>query len=152
VLALRRAAIVLVVVAAACSHGPAPRRAVEPQVIVAPPGLPAAQVAVELARTAAEQSRGLMYRDHLEPGHGMLFLFDQPHHLTFWMHNTYIPLDLIFIGADHRVVGVVENAEPLTDAPRGVDGDSQFVLEVPAGWAAAHRIAPGAPVRFVGVD
>jgi uncharacterized membrane protein (UPF0127 family) len=93
-----------------------------------------------------------MFRERLEAGQGMLFLFEAPHPITFWMRNTYIPLDMIFIGADRRVVGVVERAEPLTDDMRSVQGDSQYVLEVPGGWAAEHRIAPGTRTEFVNVD
>jgi len=109
------------------------------------------RVAVELARTNAERTRGLMYRRALDAGQGMLFLFPAPDRLKFWMRNTYIPLDMIFLGADRRVVYVEENAEPLTDAPRGPDEPSQFVLEVPGGWARTHGIEPGVAAQFVGV-
>jgi uncharacterized membrane protein (UPF0127 family) len=110
------------------------------------------RVRVELAVTADEQRRGLMERQRLEPGWGMLFLNQRPRQLTFWMHNTYIPLDMIFITAERRVLGVVERAEPLTDDPRSVPGDSQYVLEVPGGFAADHRIGPGTRVSFVDID
>ena len=125
---------------------------VGPRVELRPEGRPLTVVQVELARTPQEQQKGLMYRERLDDGRGMLFLFDHPHGLSFWMHNTYIPLDMIFIGADRRVVGVVENATPLTDEPRAVEGISQFVLEVPGGFSAAHRIGPGTPAKFVDVD
>jgi uncharacterized membrane protein (UPF0127 family) len=68
------------------------------------------------------------------------------------MRNTYIPLDMIFISTDKRVVGVVERAEPLTDDPRSVEGESQYVLEVPGGFAVENRIGPGTVVRFVDVE
>ena len=93
-----------------------------------------------------------MYREKLEPGRGMLFIFDHPQHLEFWMHNTYIPLDMIFIGADKRVVGVIEKAAPLTNDPRGVEGNSLYVLEVPGGYATAHRIGPGIQVELAAID
>ncbi len=110
-------------------------------------------VKVEIARSDPERQRGLMFRQHLEPGRGMIFLFEYPQHLMFWMKNTYIPLDMIFIGADRRVVYVEENAEPLTLQNRGpADEDSQFVLEVPGGWARAHGVERGVPVRFVNVE
>jgi uncharacterized membrane protein (UPF0127 family) len=110
------------------------------------------RVQVELARTPQEHSRGLMYREHLPDGQGMLFLFDKATHQVFWMRNTYVSLDMIFITADKTVLGVAERAEPLTDDQRFVEGDSQYVLEVPGGFAAAHRIARGARVTFVDVD
>jgi uncharacterized protein len=109
-------------------------------------------VKVELARSDPERMKGLMFRQSLDSGRGMLFLFERPDHLKFWMKNTYIPLDMIFIGADRRIVGIEENAEPLTLSPRGPDGESQFVLEVPGGWTRAHGVEPGQDVRFVGVD
>jgi uncharacterized membrane protein (UPF0127 family) len=141
------------VAAASCSHAapPAPRE-LRPEIVLSPAGAEAARVRVEVARGAQEQARGLMYRDHLEPGWGMVFINTAPRHLTFWMHNTYIPLDMIFIGADKRVVGVVENAEPLTDDARSVDGESQYVLEMPGGWSARHRVGPGTPVSFVDIE
>jgi uncharacterized membrane protein (UPF0127 family) len=109
-------------------------------------------VKVELARSDPERQRGLMFRQSLEGGRGMLFLFEQAEHLKFWMKNTYIPLDIIFIGADRRIVGIEESCEPLTLTPRGPDEDSQFVLEVPGGWTRAHGVEQGQNVRFVGVD
>jgi len=146
-------AMMLVVAASGCSHAAPPeaRAPVEPEVVLSPEGRPPVRVRVEVARSEAETQRGLMFRDKLEAGRGMLFLFPQPRHMVFWMHNTYIPLDMIFITTAHRVLGVVESATPLTDDPRGVEGDSQFVLEVPGGWAAKNGVGPGTPARFVGL-
>jgi uncharacterized protein len=124
----------------------------EPTVVFRPAGAPEARVIVEVARTEADRQRGLMERESLKPGYGMLFIFEAPQPLTFWMYKTYISLDMIFLGADHKVVGIVEKAEPLTKDSRGVPGLSQYVVEVPAGWSASHRIAPGTPAQFVHVD
>jgi uncharacterized membrane protein (UPF0127 family) len=68
------------------------------------------------------------------------------------MRNTLIPLDMLFISGDHRVAGVVENAEPQTDTLRQVDRPSQFVLEVNAGFAVAHGITIGTPVEFRDIE
>ena len=103
---------------------------------------------VELARTEPERNRGLMYRPSLAPDAGMLFLFEQPGRLTFWMKNTLIPLDMIFIGSDRRVLGVVENAEPQTLTARRVDGQSQYVLEINGGFCAKLGVKPGSEVDF----
>lgn len=89
-----------------------------------------------------------MYRTSLQPDTGMLFVFERQTQQTFWMRNTRIPLDMIFIGRDHRVVGVVESATPNTDTPRNVPGASQFVLEVPGGFARERGIGPGTRVRW----
>jgi uncharacterized membrane protein (UPF0127 family) len=112
----------------------------------------AARVVVELAKSEPERTRGLMHRTSLAAGHGMLFLFERPSRLKFWMKNTYIPLDMIFIDEQRRVVAVEENAEPLTLEPRGPDRDAQFVLEVPGGWARENGVEPGTAVEFVDVD
>jgi uncharacterized membrane protein (UPF0127 family) len=123
-----------------------------PTVVLDPDGGEPVRVHVELARTDDEKQRGLMYRSRLDPDGGMLFLFDRETHQVFWMRNTYVPLDMIFISKDRRVVGVVEHAEPLTDTPRSVEGLSQYVLEVEGGFAAQHRIGGGTRVQFVDVD
>src|SRR5205085_1115655 len=77
-------------------------------------------VKVEIARTEAEQSRGLMFRTDLPRDRGMLFIFEVPDEHAFWMHNTLIPLDMIFLGEDRAVVGIVSNAAPHTDTLRSV--------------------------------
>ncbi len=69
----------------------------------------------------------------------------------FWMRNTLISLDMIFIGKDRRVIGVVENTEPMTDTSRRVGKPSLYVLEVNAGFAAQHGIRAGTPVQFKNV-
>lgn len=106
---------------------------------------------VELARTESEREQGLMYREHMDADAGMLFIFERAAPLTFWMKNTFIPLDMIFIGADRHIVGVVENAEPRTLSARRVDGISEYVLEINGGLSAKLGIHPGAAVDFSGV-
>jgi uncharacterized membrane protein (UPF0127 family) len=68
------------------------------------------------------------------------------------MRNTYLPLDMIFIESDLRVLGVVENAEPMTDTSRSVPGQSQYVLEVNAGFAREHGIEAGAQLEVEGFE
>ena len=123
-----------------------------PMVVLRPEARPEVRVRVELARTGQEQARGLMFREHLDADAGMLFLYEAEGTRTFWMRNTLIPLDMIFISGDLRVAGVVENAEPQTDTPRQVDRPSQFVLEVNGGFAAAHGITAGTPVEFRNIE
>jgi uncharacterized membrane protein (UPF0127 family) len=116
--------------------------------VVAVPGAAGRMVPfhVEVARTPPEREQGLMYRDRLAPDAGMLFVFERSAPLTFWMKNTFIPLDMIFIGADRRIVGIVENAEPRTLTSRRVPGDSKYVLEVNGGLCATLGIRAGAEV------
>ncbi len=108
-------------------------------------------VAVEIANTPESRSLGLMYRKELPAEAGMLFIFDAPEHLTFWMKNTELPLDMIFIGDDRHVVGIVKSAVPFTTTSRGVDGTSRYVLEVNAGFSDRHGVAGGDLVTFDGV-
>ena len=98
---------------------------------------------VELALNDAERSRGLMYREKLGPYDGMLFDFYQDAPVSFWMKNTLIPLDMLFIDHAGVVVGIVENATPLTLSPRGVKIPSRFVLEVNGGWCARKGVQAG---------
>jgi uncharacterized membrane protein (UPF0127 family) len=109
-------------------------------------------VQVEVAATASSRERGLMWRKELSDGTGMLFIFPREQPLSFWMRNTLIPLDMLFIGKDLRVTGVVENAEPLTMSPRGVGGVSLYVLEVPGGWSARAGVKAGGKVELEGAD
>lgn len=123
-----------------------------PLVTLMPAGRDAVSVRVEVAKTPAERQRGLMFRQQMDEDAGMIFLFEQPQQLAFWMHNTFIPLDMIFIRSDMTVLGVVENAEPQTDDSRQVPGVSQYVLETNAGFARKHGIAAGNLVKFEGIE
>jgi uncharacterized protein len=106
---------------------------------------------VEVALTPEEHARGLMYRTRLATDAGMIFVFDEPRIERFWMKNTLIPLDMIFIGADRHIVGVVENAAPETEDERKVGAPSQYVLEIGGGLSAQLGIHAGEPVDFQGV-
>jgi uncharacterized membrane protein (UPF0127 family) len=114
---------------------------------------PSGEVAVnvEVVATEAKIERGLMYRQAMALDAGMLFMMGREYTWSFWMRNTLIPLDMLFIGKDKTVVGIVENAEPKTETLRKVDGPSLYVLEVNAGWSKQHQVAAGAKVRFENV-
>lgn len=107
-------------------------------------------VQVELADTPEKRERGLMFRKELADGHGMLFLFDEEAEHSFWMKDTLIPLDLIFVDTAGRVTGIVARARPLTLEPR-IGGPSRVVLEVPGGWAAANGVKVGDRMRIEGI-
>lgn len=108
-------------------------------------------VQVEVARTPQERARGLMFRKDLPQDQGMLFIFDETEEHSFWMRNTLIALDMIFLSEDRTVEGVVANATPRTDVARTVGRPSRYVVEVSGGEAAAHAIAPRTRATFVGV-
>lgn len=148
-----RASVILVLFVAACrSAAPAAAKdAPPPSVTLKTPAGTTHEVRVELALTPEEQQRGLMFREQLPSGDGMLFVFEDDRVRTFWMKNTLIPLDMIFIARGGRVVGVVHEAVPRTEDPRRVLEKSRYVLEVPGGWARAKGIGPGTTVRFENV-
>lgn len=150
---------VLVVALAACSNGakkredastvtsePPPTTEMSKVIIETPAG--PQTVNVEVVYTEPKIERGLMYREHLAPDAGMLFFMGTEYDWAFYMRNTLIPLDMIFITKDMTVAGIVENAEPKTETLRQVHKPSLYVLEVNGGWAKAHQAAAGAKVRF----
>ena len=112
------------------------------------------RVRLELALTDREKALGLMYRDSLPADAGMLFLFSADQPLPFWMKNTFIPLDLVWLDASGRVVDVRADVQPCREDPcpsYSPTAPARTVLEVNAGFAAAHGIRPGAALRFAGV-
>ena len=103
---------------------------------------------VEIADNEADRAKGLMYRKELPEGRGMLFDFQHDQDVSFWMENTYIPLDMIFIRGDGRILRIAENTEPLSTRLIGSGGAVRGVLEVIGGTARKLGIAPGDRVAF----
>jgi uncharacterized protein len=99
--------------------------------------------AVEMASTPEEQAKGLMFRRQLPEGQGMLFDFHKEQPTSFWMKNTYIPLDMIFIRGDGRILRIAENTVPLSETLVPSGGPVRAVLEVIGGTAKQLGIAPG---------
>jgi uncharacterized membrane protein (UPF0127 family) len=98
---------------------------------------------VELALTPPDQERGLMFRKTMAPDAGMLFVFDVVEPQAFWMKNTLIPLDMIFIRTDGTIANIVENAPPQTLDARTSDGPAKAVLELNGGITRFLSIRPG---------
>ena len=98
---------------------------------------------VEVMRTDPEREKGLMYRRFMPADRGMLFDFKKVEPVMMWMKNTYIPLDMVFIGPDGRVVSTAENAEPLSERIIPSGGAVLGVLEVNAGTLAKIAVKPG---------
>ena len=133
----------LLVVAGACDRGPR-------VAIVDPNGSTLATVKIEIADTPQKQETGLMYRDKLASDAGMLFVFPAPSNQVFWMKNTRIPLDMLFADSQRRVIGIVANAEPYSEARLSVPGDSQYVLEVNGGFCQQRGVKAGDRLDFLG--
>jgi uncharacterized membrane protein (UPF0127 family) len=120
---------------------PAQAASIQPLEIVTKSGV---QVfSVEMATTEEEKTTGLMYRKELADGKGMLFDFSPEQQVSMWMKNTYIPLDMIFIRADGRILRIAENTEPLSTKIISSGGLAKGVLEVIAGTAQKYGIQPG---------
>jgi uncharacterized protein len=107
---------------------------------------------VEIAANEEQRARGLMYRKDLPEGRGMLFDFKREQDVGFWMKNTYIPLDMIFIRADGTIRRIAANTEPLSERSVPAGGPVRYVLEVIGGTAGKLGIEPGdkvtgAPLR-----
>jgi len=103
---------------------------------------------VEVASTQEQQARGLMFRTEMGKDEGMIFPYDPPRVLSFWMKNTVLSLDLVFIGPDHRVINVAANAVPYSEASIVSDAPAIATLELNAGRAAELNIVPGATVDW----
>jgi uncharacterized protein len=99
--------------------------------------------AVEVVDNDADRAKGLMYRKELPEGRGMLFDFHRDQEVSFWMQNTYIPLDMIFIRGDGRILRIEENTEPLSTRMIPSRGPVRAVLEVIGGTSRKLGIAPG---------
>lgn len=106
-----------------------------------------AQVSVEIAATPAEQARGLMFRESLPTMAGMLFVYPDERDASFWMRNTLIPLDMVFLDEAGRVVRIHENAVPLDETPIRAGVPTLAVLELNGGLARRLGLRPGDEIR-----
>ena len=97
---------------------------------------------VEVAATPETRERGLMNRFSLQPDHGMLFVFESPQPLAFWMKNTYVALSIAFVAANGRILNI-EDMRPQDESPHWSKGPALYAIEMRKGWFAAKGIAPG---------
>jgi uncharacterized membrane protein (UPF0127 family) len=145
-------------VAAALILSAAPAAAQEPMILATDPAPLVAitdggekSFAIEIADDTAERSRGLMFRQTMGDAHGMLFVFEQSRPVGFWMKNTPMPLDLLFVGADGKVKAILPG-EPFSEAPISPGEPVRFVLEVKRGIAAKNGIEDGDRLRHPAID
>lgn len=117
----------------------------------ASPGGAAPSITVEVADNGAARQRGLMLRKSMPENHGMIFVFQERKNNEFWMHNTCIPLDMLYIDRDGFIVGIEENVPTMNDNTYSVGCPSTYVLETNAGWSRKHGIAPGQKAKFDGI-
>lgn len=108
-----------------------------------------AKIEVEVASTPPERSQGLMYRSEMKENNGMLFIFDNMEMQSFWMKNTILPLDILFI-SDKGVINTIHrNTVPYSEASLPSKDKSQFVVEVNAGFCQRHNINEGDLVEYI---
>jgi uncharacterized membrane protein (UPF0127 family) len=100
------------------------------------------KLTAEVATTSAQRQTGLMNRFSLKPDHGMLFVFERPEPLSFWMHNTFIALSIAFISAEGTILNI-EDMRPQTDDPHWSKGAALYTLEMKKGWFAERGVVAG---------
>lgn len=128
---------------------PSPQAAATPAIKVTFPT--GARILAELADTQEKRARGLMFRDQLATDKGMLFVFEEPGQWTFWMKNTKVALDILWLGADKRIVYVLENVPGCVQEPclqYQPDIDAVYVLEVPEGTVKREKLRKGLRLEF----
>jgi len=158
---VRNSLIALGLLVAACSapHNTPDNTPAAPGPVATAPGprviLPdGAAIQAELATDEATRAQGLMYRDRLAEDHGMLFFFPESGEYPFWMKNTLIPLDMIWIDDQRRIAHVSSNVPPCKADPcpnYPPNARAKYVLELAAGVAAKHHLANGQELRFEGM-
>jgi uncharacterized protein len=136
----------------AANQGCRERASLPPAVVFEGHNGKATRVSVEVVSNDEDRARGLMFRRKLGPEAGMLFVYQFEDNHAFWMKNTYIPLDMIFIGANMRVVGLASNTQPMSLKRIQVEMPSMYILEVNAGFAKTHGIEEGTLVRLDGIE
>lgn len=124
---------------------------VHPEPLVAEAVMGEQRFTIEIADEEAERSAGLMFRTEMNDDHGMLFVFERARRVAFWMKNTPMPLDLVFIGDDGRVAAILPG-EPFSTAPISPNADVRFVLELKAGTAQNAGISTGDRLRHPEID
>ena len=139
----QRLAVLLALAAGLCFGAPAAARdgTYEPQQIVTSKG--PAKIQVEVVDNNRDREHGLMYRMSRAPDRGMLFDFKREKDVAFWMKNTYIGLDMVFIRADGTILSITRDAKPFDETPLPSGGPVRAVLEIPAGRAAESGVLPG---------
>ena len=111
-------------------------------------GSAAVSITIEIADTPEARIRGLMERWSLPDFHGMLFIFDNPEVQRFWMHNTPLSLDMIFVDENRRILNIAESTTPMSKQTYGSRGPAQYVVEVKAGFSKRHGIEEGMRIQW----
>lgn len=150
---MRQAVLVLLTALGLLAAAPRPILAQEPmtfdttELVIETQAGGSHRFTVELALSMRQRSRGLMFREELAPDAGMLFVYPQEQEIRMWMRNTLIPLDMIFVASDGRIVHIAEETVPLSEKVISSGGPARAVIEVGGGTARRLAIRPGDRVR-----
>ena len=106
------------------------------------------KIDIEIAETEEKQMQGLMYREQMKENHGMLFIFDRDDYRYFWMKNTVIPLDMIFVNFNFKIVTIRKNAKPYDLNSYASTAPAKYVVEVNAGFCDKYGIKVGDKISF----
>lgn len=105
-------------------------------------------ITMEIAKTEAARTQGLMWRKFMPDSCGMLFVFEQMQPLSFWMKNTHIPLDILYVDDHFKIVSIAKNTVPFSEASIPSASDGMYVVEVNAGFTDKYRITEGMTITF----
>ncbi len=119
---------------------------------VRPDGTVIRAIEIEFAEDEASRQQGLMHRRQMTLNQGMLFLFDRPDKLSFWMANTPMPLDIMFVGADSQIVNIAKRTKPLSQERIESTGDAQYVVEVRGGFSDRFGIDDSTRIQWQRTD
>jgi len=103
---------------------------------------------IEIADDDAQRTRGLMYRERMDEDRGMLFVFPEAGPRRFWMKHTPLSLDMLFVSAEGEILAIVEHTTPYSQKGVNCTQDALYVVEVNAGYTAAHGIRPGDGIEW----
>ncbi len=106
------------------------------------------EIAVEVMQDDRERATGMMWRKSMEDDQGMLFIMERAEPQTFWMRNTYVPLDIIFVSPDKEILNIRANAQPQSLAPQSSIGNALYVVEVKGGFCARYGVEAGDRITF----
>lgn len=105
-------------------------------------------ISIEIAKKEAERTQGLMFRKTMPDSCGMLFIFEEMQPLSFWMKNTHIPLDIIYIDKDYNIVSISKNTVPFSEKPIPSLKEAMYVVEVNAGFCDKNAIVEGNKIIY----
>ena len=111
-------------------------------------GIKAKKIDIEIAENEEERNKGLMFRSYLPDTTGMLFIFEKETPQNFWMKNTIIPLDIIYVDAEKKIISITKNTNPYSEEVIPSYGDAQYVIEVNTGFTEKHNIQIGDEISF----